>query len=212
MIRVMLVDDHAILRAGIRALLQFQDDIQVVAEAGDGLDALRQAKACQPDVILLDIGLPGMDGLAAAREIVYACPDTRILILTQHENREYVMPAMRVGAAGYVLKRAPDDALIRAIRIVHAGGTYLDPGVSSVLLEDMYRQEQGQPRDPYDSLTEREREVLVLLAKGHTYQETAETLFVSVKTVDFHRANIMRKLSLENRAELTRFAMQRSLI
>lgn len=212
MIRVLLVDDHAILRAGIRALLQFQDDMQVVAEAADGLDALRQAKACQPDVILMDIGLPGMDGLAATREIVHACPNTRILILTQHENREYVMPAVRVGAAGYVLKRAPDDTLIRAIRIVHGGGTYLDPGVSDVFLEDVRRQEQGQPRDPYDNLTEREREVLALLAKGHTYQETAETLFISVKTVDFHRANVMRKLGLENRADLTRFAMQRNLI
>jgi DNA-binding NarL/FixJ family response regulator len=160
----------------------------------------------------MDIGLPGMDGLAATREIVHVCPDARILILTQHENREYVMPALRVGAAGYVLKRAHDDTLLRAIRAVYAGGTYLDPGVSDVLLADVRRQAEGQEQEPYDTLTEREREVLVLLAQGYTYQETAETLFVSVKTVDFHRANLMRKLGLENRADLTRFAVQRQLI
>jgi DNA-binding NarL/FixJ family response regulator len=209
MIRILLVDDHAILRAGIRALLQFHDDVEVVAEAADGIEALRQAQIHQPDVILMDIGLPGMDGLAATRQIVSDQPRARVLILTQHENREYVIPALKSGAAGYVLKRAPDDTLLRAIRAVHAGGAYLDPDVTRVLMNDV-RQEKAS--HPCALLTEREREVLVLLAQGSTYQEAAGTLFVSVKTVDFHRANLMRKLGLENRSELTRFALEHQLI
>ena len=212
MIRILIADDHAIVRAGIRALLQLHPDFQVVGEAADGHEALAQVQALKPDVVLMDIGMPGMDGLAATHEIASACPGTRILILTQHENREYVLPALRAGAAGYVLKRAPDDSLVDAIREVHAGGTYLDPRVSDVVVDDMRRQASGAPDDPYDTLTEREREVLVLLAQGKTYQEVAETLFISVKTVDFHRANLMRKLGLSNRAELVRFAIERGLV
>lgn len=212
MIRILIADDHAILRAGIRALLQLHPDFEVVGEAADGFEAVMQAQALRPDVILMDIAMPGMDGLAATHEIVSACPTARILILTQHENREYVLPALKAGAAGYVLKRAPDDSLVRAIRQVYAGGTYLDPRVTGVLLDDVRRQAEGAPADPYDTLTEREREVLVLLAQGKTYQEVAETLFISVKTVDFHRANLMRKLGLSNRAELVRFAIERGLV
>jgi DNA-binding NarL/FixJ family response regulator len=133
-------------------------------------------------------------------------------MLTQHENREYVLPALRVGAAGYVLKRAPDDTLMNSIRTVYAGGTYLDQDVSDVLVEDVRRQAAGAAGDPYDTLSEREREVLVLLARGSTYQEVADTLFISAKTVDFHRANVMRKLALGSRADLTRYAMQHGLI
>lgn len=212
MIRILIVDDHTILRAGIRLLLQLHADFEVVGEAADAQEALTQVRAFKPDVVLMDIGLPGMDGLAATREVVAASPATRVLILTQHENREYVLPALKAGAAGYVLKRAPDDSLIRAIRAVYAGDTYLDPRVSEVLADNVRRQAGGAPSDPYDTLTEREREVLVLLAQGKTYQDIAETLFVSVKTVDFHRANVMRKLGLDNRTELVRFAMQRGLI
>ena len=212
MIRILIVDDHAIVRAGIRALLQLHHDFEVVGEAADGEESLQQVRRLQPDVVLMDIGLPGMDGLSATHTILGFSPKTRILILTQHENREYVLPALRAGAAGYVLKRAPDDTLIKAIRAVHRGETYLDPRVSDVLVDDVRCQAQGDAADPYDSLTEREREVLVLLAKGKTYQEVAETLFISVKTVDFHRGNLMRKLGLSNRAELTRFALQRGLI
>lgn len=212
MIRILIVDDHAILRTGIRLLLQLQADFEVVGEAADAQEALAQVRASRPDVALMDIGLPGMDGLTATREVVAASPATRVLILTQHENREYVLPALKAGAAGYVLKRAPDDTLIRAIRAVYAGDTYLDPRVSEVLVDNLRRQATGAPTDPYDILTEREREVLVLLAQGKTYQEIAETLFVSVKTVDFHRANLMRKLALDNRAELVRFALERGLI
>lgn len=212
MIRILIADDHAILRAGIRALLQLQEGMHVVAEAADGREALAQVRAFEPDVVLMDIGMPGIDGLAATYEIKACHPETAVLVLTQHENREYVLPALQAGASGYVLKRAPDDSLIQAIRIVASGETYLDPRVGDVVFDDVRRRASGAPADAYGTLTEREREVLVLLAQGHTYQEVAEKLFISVKTVDFHRANVMRKLGLENRAELTRFALQRNLI
>lgn len=211
-IRVLIADDHAILRAGIRALLQLYPEFELVGEAADGHEALSKVRELQPDVVLMDIGMPGMDGLAATREVKAEHPDIQVLILSQHENREYVLPALEVGASGYVLKRATDDALIQAIRAVYREETFLDPVVADVVVEDIRRQAAGKPRDPFDTLTEREREVLILLAQGKTYQEVAEALFISVKTVDFHRANLMRKLELENRTELTKFAMQRGLI
>lgn len=210
-IRVLLADDHAVLRAGIRALLDMQPDIEVIGEAGDGRQAVERVRELEPDIILMDIGMPGLDGLAATRQIKENHPRTRILILTQHENKEYILPALKIGASGYVLKRAEGDELLNAIRAVHAGGTFLDPAVAGVLVDDA-RREPGSPADPFDALTEREREVLTLLAQGRTYQQIAETLFISPKTVDFHRTNVMRKLNLDNRTELTRYALQRGLI
>jgi DNA-binding NarL/FixJ family response regulator len=210
-IRILIADDHAIVRAGIRALLQLYPDFEVVGEAADGYEAILQTRRLQPDIVLMDIGMPGMDGLAATREIVRVAPRTRVLILSQHENREYVMPALRAGASGYVLKRAPDETLIRAIRAVYAGETYMDPRLTDLLVEEVRRSGEG-PTDPLETLSEREREILVLLAQGKSYQEIAQTLFISVKTVDFHRANLMRKLGLKNRAELVQFAMRRGLI
>lgn len=212
MIRILIVDDHAIVRAGIHALLQLHHDFDVVGEAADGNEAMSQVQALLPDVVLMDIGLPGMDGLTATRAILDIAPRTRVLILTQHENREYIVPALGTGAAGYVLKRAPDDTLIKAIRAVYQGETYLDPRVSDVLVDDVRRQAHGDPPDLFDSLTERERDVLVLLAQGKTYQQVADTLFISVKTVDFHRSNLMRKLGVSNRTELVYFAVQRGLV
>ncbi len=212
MIRILIVDDHAIVRAGIHALLQLHHDFDIVGEAADAAEALGQVQALNPDVVLMDIGLPGMDGLAATHAILNVAPQTRVLILTQHENREYIVPALRAGSAGYVLKRAPDDTLIKAIRAVYQGETYLDPRVGDVLADDVRRQAHGGLPDPFDSLTEREREVLILLAQGNTYQQVADTLFISVKTVDFHRSNLMRKLGVSNRTELVRFAVQRGLL
>lgn len=210
-IRILLADDHAVLRAGIRALLDMQPDIEVIGEAGDGQQAMARVRELQPDVVLMDIGMPGLDGMAATRQIKADYPKTRVLILTQHENKEYILPALKIGASGYVLKRAEGNELLTAIRAVYAGETFLDPSIAGVLAEDV-RRDVGAPADPFDSLTDREREVLILLAQGKTYQQIAETLFISAKTVDYHRANLMRKLGLENRAELTRFAVQRSLI
>ena len=208
-IRILLADDHAVLRAGIRALLEAQPDLEVIGEAGDGQTAVQRAREFQPDVVVMDIGMPGLDGLAATRQILASNPKIRILFLTQHENKEYILPALKLGAAGYVLKRAEGDELITAIRTVYAGGTFLDPAIASALVSEVNRDEKTA--DPFDSLSEREREVLVLLAQGKTYQQIAEILFISPKTVDFHRINIMRKLGLTNRAELTRFAIQRGL-
>lgn len=211
MIRILIVDDHAIVRAGIRVLLQLQPEFEVVGEAEDGQEALRQVQQLAPDIVLMDIGMPGMDGLAATRAILQNYPQVRIIALTQHENREYVLPTLRAGAQGYVLKRAPDDTLVRAIRTVAAGGSFLDPRVADVVTASL-RQQGAAPVDPLETLTEREREVLQLLASGKTYQEIADTLFISVKTVDFHRTNLMRKLNLANRAELIQFALKRNLL
>lgn len=210
-IRILLAGDHAVLRAGIRALLETQPDMQVIGEAGDGLQTLARTRELQPDIVLMDIGMPGLDGLTTTRQIRDTCPNTRVLILTQHENKEYILPALRVGASGYVLKRAEGDELLNAIRVIHAGGTFLDPSVANVVVDDMRHGAAG-PTDPYETLSDREREVLVLLAQGKTYQQISEILFISVKTVDFHRANIFRKLNLTTRADLTRYAVQRGLI
>ncbi|MCA2000321.1 MAG: response regulator transcription factor [Chloroflexi bacterium] len=209
-IRILLVDDHAVLRAGIHVLLETQPDLEIIGEAGDGREAVMRARELQPDVALLDIAMPGLDGLTAAREIKAACPNTRILFLTQHENKEYVLPALKLGTSGYVLKRAEGDELITAIRTVYAGGTFLDPAIAGAVVGEATRDPSAEA-DPFDSLTEREREVLVMLAQGKTYQQIAEILFISPKTVDYHRTNLMHKLGLTNRAELTRFALRRGL-
>ena len=210
-IRILLVDDHAVLRAGIRALLDMHADFEVVGEAADGQQAVARVRELHPDVVLMDVGMPGLDGMAATRQIKSDCPRTRVLFLTQHENKEYVLPALKIGASGYVLKRSEGDELLTAIRAVHAGGTFFDPAIAGVVAEDV-RREQDAPTDPFDALTDREREVLTLLAQGQTYQQIAETLFISPKTVDYHRANILRKLGLSTRADLTRYAVLRGLI
>lgn len=212
MIRIFIADDHVLVRAGIRALLDLQDDFEVVGEASTGQEAIAGVARLSPDVVLMDIRMPGMDGLAATRELVQSGKGSRVIVLTQHENREYLLPALRVGACGYVLKRAPDDTLVQAIRSVHAGGTYLDPRVAETLVQDIRRGRRDEGVEPFDTLSERERQILVLLAQGQTYQAVAQALFISVKTVDFHRANVMRKLGLKNRTELTVYATEHGLL
>ena len=212
MIQIIIADDHAIMRAGIRAILSFHDEFEVIGEAANGEEALTLVRKHAPDIILLDIGMPGISGLTATHEIRAISPRTSVLILTQHENREYVLPSLKAGAAGYVLKRAPDDTLIQAIHAIYRGEVYLDPRISEIVLDDMRHQSSDTTLDPYDKLSKRERDVLILLAQGKTYQQVADMLFISVKTVDFHRANLMRKLSFSNRSELTKFAIQRGLI
>ena len=209
-IRILLADDHAVLRAGIRVLLEMQPDLEVVGDASDGAQTLACVRRLRPDVVLMDIGMPGMDGLAATRQVKEISPSTRILILTQHENKEYVLPALKVGASGYVLKRSEGNELLNAIRTVHAGGTFLDPTVAGVIAEEVRRGGSGQ--DPYETLSDREREVLLLLARGKTQKQIGEALFISAKTVDFHRTNLLRKLGLSSRADLTRYAVQRGLL
>lgn len=208
MIRILLADDHAMFRAGIRVLLELQEDFAVVAEAVDGRDAVRKAEETRPDVVLMDIAMPGIDGLSACTELKVSAPETRVILLTQYENREYIVPAMKMGAAGYVLKRAAADELVNAIRIVHSGKAFLDPAVTQVLMEELRTPSQTG----INSLTSREREVLILMAKGQNNQEAASTLNLSPKTVDFHRANLMQKLGLQTRADVVRFAVRHGLI
>jgi len=185
--------------------------LEVIGEASDGQQAITRVRELNPDVVLMDIGMPGLDGLTATRQIKSDYPHTRILFLTQHENKEYILPALKIGASGYVLKRAEGNELLNAIRTVYAGGTFLDPAISGVIAEDV-RRGPDAPNDPFDTLSDREREVLLLLAQGQTYQQIAEMLFISPKTVDFHRANILRKLGLTSRSDLTKYAVQRGLI
>jgi len=208
LIRILLADDHAMFRAGIRLLLELQDDFRVVAEAVDGRDAVRKTLEVRPDVVLMDVAMPGLDGVAACSEIKTALPEARVILLTQYENREYIVPAMKVGASGYVLKRAAADELVTAIRVVHSGRAFLDPAVAQVMLEEL----RTPTLTGANSLTEREREVLVLMARGHTNPEVAAALNVSPKTVDFHRANLMQKLGLQTRADVVRFAVKQGLV
>lgn len=208
MIRILLADDHAMFRAGIRVLLELQDDYRVVAEAVDGRDAVRKTLETRPDVVLMDIAMPGLDGLAACGEIKAAWPEARIILLTQYENREYILPATKVGASGYVLKRAAADELVTAIRVVHGGRAFLDPAVAQVMLDEL----RAPSHTGVAGLTEREREVLVLMARGQTNPEIAAALNVSPKTVDFHRANLMQKLGLQTRADVVRFAVKQGIV
>lgn len=210
-IRVLVVDDHAILRDGIHALLALHDDIEVVGEAADGREAIEKARQLAPDVVLIDIVMPLMDGLEACRRIRKENPKTRILVLTQYDNKEYVSSAVKAGAAGCISKRAVASELVSAIRVVHGGDYFLYPSIAKMLVED-YLQRMGEAEeDTYDRLTAREREVLKLVAEGHTNRGIAELLLISVKTVVGHRTSLMEKLDIHNRTELVKYAIRKGL-
>jgi len=212
-IRVLLADDHTILRAGLRMMLDAQPDIEVVGEASDGKQALAEAQRLQPDLVLMDITMPEMNGIEATRQIKRALDSTRVLILTMHENEEYLFQVLRAGASGYILKEAAGTELISAIRIVTSGRFYMSPSAQSMMVGDyLQRVRSGEERDSYSALTEREREILKLVAEGHTNNQIAERLFISPKTVDTHRTHIMDKLNLHSRAELVKYAMRRGLL
>jgi two-component system response regulator NreC len=212
-IRVLLVDDHTILRAGLRMMLDAQPDIEVVGEASDGRQALAEAQRLQPHVVLMDITMPEMNGIEATRQLKRTLDSTRVLILTMHENEEYLFQVLRAGASGYILKEAAGTELISAIRIVFAGRFYMSPSAQSMMVGDyLQRVRSGEERDSYSALTEREREILKLVAEGHTNNQIAERLFISPKTVDTHRTHIMDKLNLHSRAELVKYAMRRGLL
>lgn len=211
-IRVLLVDDHAILREGIRALLALSKDIEVVGEAGDGQVAIEQARELSPNVVLMDIAMPDLDGLEATRRIKERFKNVKVLILTQHENREYVFPILKAGADGYVLKKAAGTELISAIRAVHEGGTFLYPTVAKTVVEDYLRPDGTVSDRRHPRLTDREIEILKLVAEGKSNQEIADLLCLSAKTVNGHRTNIMEKLDLHNRTELVKYAIRTGLI
>ena len=210
-IRVLLVDDHTLVRAGFRALLQSLGDVEIVAEAGDGNDALRLIEAHQPDVVLLDIAMPGLNGLEVAARVTQEFPNVRVIMLSMYANEEYVLQALRAGAAGYLLKDADTDELELAVRAVARGETYLSPPVSKPIIEDYVRRVGGEPRS-FDRLTPRQREVLRLIANGSTTKEIAQALGISIKTVETHRAQVMKELGVHDITGLVRYAIRVGLV
>lgn len=208
-IKILVVDDHAIMRDGIRALLGLHDDIEIVGEASEGNEAIEKAEELAPDVVVMDIAMPGMDGLEATRRITKRNPKVKVLVLSQHDNREYILSAIKAGVVGYVPKRALGLELVSAIRAVHQGDSYLYPSAAAAVIRDYLK---GTVKEPYDRLTAREREILKLIAEGHTSREIADKLFISLKTVLGHRTKIMEKLDLHNRTELIKYAMRKGLV
>jgi two-component system response regulator NreC len=214
-IRVLLVDDHKMFRAGIRALMSSQRDMDVVGEASTGEEALELTATMSPDVVLLDIGLPGMGGIEVARRIRAEHPKVQILALTAHDRPEYFFEMLRAEVAGYVLKEAAPTELFTAVRAAHSGEAYFYPSVARKLLNDYLRRAStsaGDERESYDGLTPREREVLKLIAEGYSNRDIAERLVISVNTVEVHRTRLMRKLDLHKRAELVKYAIRSGLI
>ena len=207
MIRILIVDDHAVVRSGLRLLLEREDDLEAIGEAGDGKQAVKLARELTPDVVLLDVVMPGSSGIDAAAEIRIESPDSRILMLSMQDDPTYVRQAFASGAAGYVLKDAADAELVEAVRKVAAGDQYVHPALGARLVS-----EPEVSSGPVDSLSDREREVLKLLALGHTNQEIARQLFVSVRTVEAHHAHILNKLRASTRAELVRHAIDTGLL
>ena len=210
MIKVLLADDHHLVREGFRRIVEDADDMMVVAEAADGREAIEQVKKTSPDVAIVDISMPGMDGLEVISQLRLSNPDLPILILTMHEEEQYVVRAISAGAMGYVAKRGAPEQLVEAIRKVHAGRHYLTESASEILALRMARGAGGM--SPLDSLSDREIQVLRRLALGHTNREIAEAYNISIKTVDTYRLRLLQKLKLRNNAELTRFAIKAGII
>jgi len=212
-IRILLADDHTIVRDGLRALLERQADMSVVAEAADGRECVHLAEQHSPDVVIMDVAMPEMNGIEAARRILAANPKTSVLILSMHRDESYVLRALRAGARGYLLKDSPRDDVLTAIRTVAAGRSYLSRQVSQILQEDYVRQLESRGlEDSYDLLTDREREILQLLAEGKANKEVASLLNISPTTVETHRAHILQKLSLHSTADLILYAVRKRII
>ena len=211
LIRVLLADNHTLVRAGLRALLQNIEGIQVVAEAGDGREALHLIAVHQPDLVLMDIAMPEMNGLEATAHVVKEFPQVRVMILSMHANEEYVLQALRSGAMGYVLKDAGISELELAVRAIVRGETYLSPAVSKHVVADYVRRVSSEPSS-LEQLTSRQREILQLIAEGRTTKEIADLLYVSVKTVETHRLQLMKRLDIHDVAGLVRYAIRMGLV
>jgi DNA-binding NarL/FixJ family response regulator len=212
-IKVLVVDDHTIVRNGICALLRLAGDIEVVGEAAEGREALEMARKLMPDVILIDIAMPNMNGLEATRRIRKELPRVKILILTQYDDKEHVFSAIESGASGFISKTAASSELVSGIRSIHRGDSFLSPSAAKFLVED-YQLEASirKEQDPYKQLTDREREILKLLAEGYTTREIADMLVISTKTVEGHKTNLMSKLDIHNRTDLIKYALRKGII
>jgi DNA-binding NarL/FixJ family response regulator len=213
--RVLIAEDHALFRAGLRAMLNAEADLEIVGEVQDGKDAVRMAISLSPDLILMDLNMPGSNGLGAIGEIRKRVPDMRILVITMHKTDEYIQEALRNGASGYILKESGPEELLTAIRTVLSGKVYLSPDVSERVVSGLLsvgQRETGEATTPLDTLTVREREVLKLVAEGHGNKHIANYLNLSVKTVEKHRSSLMHKLNLRNAAMLTAFAISNGII
>jgi two-component system response regulator NreC len=213
-ILVMIADDHAILRSGLRLLVNAQADMEVVSEAPDGEQAAQAARETRPDVALVDLTMPPKGGMRALQEIVRGCPETRVLVLTMHDDPAYLRSALSAGASGYVLKRSVDSELLTAIRAVHGGGTFVDPSLADVLVQDLLAKKgvKARPKRPLDILSHRELQVLRLVARGYSSQQIAKQILVGVKTVETYRSRLAQKLGLRTRADVVRFAVQTGLL
>ena len=210
--RVLLADDHTVVRSGLKMVLDAQPDIQVVAEAGDGAEAVQKALSPEVDLAILDVAMPRMTGLQAVAELHKRRPDLRVLILSMYDDERYFFEALKAGASGYVLKSAANRDLVEAIRAAMRGQPFFYPAAVTALIRDYLERARSGETVPEDPLTPREQEVVKLIAEGHTSEEIAETLVISKKTVERHRANILEKLGMRNRVELTRYAIRRGLV
>jgi two-component system response regulator NreC len=212
-IKVVVADDHAIVREGVRMILGREQDIEVVGEAGDGQQALDLVASLQPQVVIMDISMPGMGGIEATQRLKAKHPEVQVLALTMHEDETYVFQLLRAGAAGYVLKRAAAQDLVQGVRAAAKGEAFLYPSIARKVVEDyLKRVETGEERERYDGLTTREKEILTLIAQGLSNQQIAKNLYISIKTVQTHRAHILEKLGLHDRTELVRYAIRKGLI
>jgi two-component system response regulator NreC len=211
--RIMIADDHALMREGIIAFLKFYQDIEIVGEASNGLEAIEKAETLKPDVILMDVSMPELGGIEATLEIKKRMPDMKILILTQYSDKEYVSRLLKAGVAGYILKQAVGTDLISAIRAVAKGESYLYSSIASKVISGyLGKSSEVAVEDPYEKLTDREKQVLKLIAEGHSHKEVASLLDISVKTVIAHQTNISEKLDLHSRAALIKFAITKGII
>jgi two-component system, NarL family, response regulator NreC len=210
-IRVLIADDHTIVRAGLVSLLESSGSCEIVAEAGDGLEAVEKALATRPDIAMIDLTMPRLSGLEAVRRIRDALPETRILVLTVHDEEEYVLPIVRAGALGYLVKSTAASELLAAVQALHAGNGYFGPEAARVLAAQYHRNDDA-PDDPYQQLTPREREVLHLVVEGKSTKEVARLLNIGVKTAENHRSRMMAKLAVHNTAGLIRYAARKGLL
>jgi two-component system, NarL family, response regulator NreC len=212
-IRVLVADDHSVVRKGLRFLLETLDDVQVVGEAGDGMEAIRLAEETSPSILVMDIAMPRLNGIDAAAQVIRKFPETSVILLSMHSDEEYLVRALNIGVRAYILKDSAEDDLVHAIRAVNNGQSYFSPAIAQALAEDYVRQmRRRQLEDSYELLTERERHILQLLAEGRSNKDVAAVLGLSPYTVETHRTHVMRKLNLHSTAEIVLYAVRKKIV